>query len=335
MINGYRVVEMQHHFIPSGALAFMGKTREHDYTFGLNRYKAVYDLMGDVEVHLEFMDKSGIDVAVLSTGGFTPNGFDFCKACNDGYGEVVRQYPDRFKGMIHIYPFDGHRNNDEVKRSVEELGLWGLALASSYGLDHETTADSAVLDPIYEMALRYGMPVYVHPPIRKDLWGGQRYDLFTTMSREYDTVKAFVEIIYGVLPRFPELKVVMAHLGGGLPALKGRLLAWHQPPDFPIKDRGFGRAIDEARELGLVNDFERLCSNMLFDSAGYGGWLPVIRYAFETLGPQHICFGTDYPYELNKSDYTRNVIRDLTRLDVGEEDKRAFLSENLLRFFSV
>lgn len=333
MINGYYVAEMQHHFIPSRALSFMTKTREHDYGFGLNRYRAVYDRMGDIDVHLEFMDKSGIDTAVLSTGGFTPNGFDFCRTCNDGYGQAVQQHPDRFKGLIHIYPFDKDKNKDEVKRAVEELGLWGLALASSYGLDEETTMDAGLMDRVYEMAVTYGMPIYIHPPIRKDLWGGQRYDLFTTMSREYDTVKAFVEIIYGVLPRFPELKVVMAHLGGGLPVLKGRLLAWHQPIEVPLKDPGFGRAIEEARELGLVQHFENLCSNMLFDAAGYGGWLPAIRFALEVLGTKHVCFGTDYPYELNKPDYTRKVIEDVTQLPVTEEARRAFLSENLLAFF--
>ncbi|MEW6665049.1 MAG: amidohydrolase family protein [Thermodesulfobacteriota bacterium] len=334
MINGYYVMEMQHHFIPSEAIKCMGKTREHDYGFGLNRYRAAYDRMGDIDTHLRYMNETGIDMAVLSTGAFTPNGYAFCRACNDGYGAVVRNHPDRFKGMIHVYPFDKDKNKDEVKRAVEELGLWGLALASSYGFDEETTLDSGIMDRIYEMALTYGMPVYVHPPMRRDLWGGRRYDLFTTMSREYDTVKALVEILYGVLPRFPELKVIVAHLGGGLPALKGRLLSWHQPESFAIKDRGFGRAIDEAKELGLVDDFERLCKNMLFDSAGYGGWMPVIRFAFEALGPEHICFGTDYPYELNKPSYTRKVVEDLTRLDLPEGEKRAFLSENLKAFLS-
>lgn len=333
MVKGYNVVEMQHHYIPLNALQFVSKTREHDYTFGLNRYRAAYDRMADLTTHLKFMDESGIDMAILSTGGFTPNGFDFCKACNDGYGEAVKSYPHRFKGMIHVYPFDKDKNKDEVKRAVD-LGLWGISVASSYGFDEETTIDAGIMDRIYEMAVSYGMPVYVHPPIRTDLWGGRRYDLFTTMSREYDTIKAFVEIIYGVLPRFPELRVVMAHLGGGLPVLKGRLLAWHQPVEFTIKDRGFGRAIDEVKDLGLMDDFEARCSNFLFDSAGYGGWLPAIQFAIETLGSSHVCFGTDYPYELNKPEYTKKVISDFTELSVPEDSKREFLSENLKRFFN-
>src|SRR4030042_3142422 len=245
MINGNSVIDMQHHFIPSEALKFLGKTQEHDFTTGLRRYRKAYDIMADINLHLEFMDKAGIDVSILSTGAFTPNGYHFCKACNEGYSAVIKQYPKRFKGMIHVYPYDQDKNEDEIKRGVEELGLWGIALSSSYG---EMTVDSPLMMPLYEMGVKYEMPVFIHPTVRIDLWGGQRYDLYTTVSREYDIAKSFVELFNGVLPRFPELKVIMAHFGGGLSALKGRLLAWHQPKDFsiPQEDRGHGLSIYEA-----------------------------------------------------------------------------------------
>lgn len=332
MFDGNFVMDMQHHFIPSEAIKYFGKTREHDFTTGLRRFRKAYEIMVDIKVHLEFMDTAGIDVSILSTGAFTSNGYHFCKACNDGYSDVIRQYPKRFKGMIHVYPYDKDKNEDEVKRGVEELGLWGLALASSYG---EMTIDSSLMDPLYEMALKYDMPVFVHPTVRINLWGGERYDLYTTVSREYDIAKSFVEMVYGVLPRFPELKVIMAHLGGGLPALKGRLLAWHQPKDFPIpeEDRGHGLSIYEAAELGLVDDFESRLKNVLFDSAGYGGWLPVMKSAFETLGSDHVCFGTDYPYELNKSKYTKMIIADISQLNIPNESKRKFFDGNLKKLF--
>ena len=334
MMNGNLVIDMQHHFIPSEALKFVGKTREYDYTIGLRRYRKSYEIMVDISVHLKFMDAAGIDMSILSTGSFTPNGYNFCKECNDGYSKVVKQHPKRFKGMIHVYPYDRDKNEEEIKRAVEELGLWGIALASSYG---DTTIDSSLLNPIYEMALKYDMPVFIHPTIRVNLWGGERYDLYTTISREYDIAKSFVEMLYGVLPRFPKLKAIVAHFGGGLPALKGRLLAWHQPKDFsiPEENRGHGISIDEADELGLVNDFESRLKNIIFDSAGYGGWLPVIRSAFETLGPDHVCFGTDYPYELSKPQYTKKIITDIMHLPIANENKRKFFSENLKRFFVI
>jgi predicted TIM-barrel fold metal-dependent hydrolase len=132
-----------------------------------------------------------------------------------------------------------------------------------------------------------------------------------TVAREYDIIKSFVEIVYDVLPRFPGLKIIMSHFGGGLPALKGRLLAWHRPDDFSLPDdvpRRSGLDIKLAEELGLVGDFESRVRNVYFDSAGYGGWLPVIKSAFETLGTNRVCFATDYPYEMNNAKYVKKHI---------------------------
>ena len=329
------VIDMQHHYIPPDALQFVGKTPEFDFSKSINRFRNASSKISDIEADIAYLEAAGIDMAVLSTGSFSANGIDFCRACNDGYAAALRRYPKRYIGMIHVYPLDDPKlNRDEIKRCVEELGLSGLALASSYGT---TTVDSRLLDPIYESALEYDMPIFLHPTVRTDLWGGDRYDMFATVSREYDIVKSFVEIFYGVLPRFPGLKIIVAHFGGGLTALKGRLLAWHQPENIPIPElsRGRGLAVEEARELGLSQDFEARLANCLFDSAGYGGWLPVIRSSFEALGPDHICFATDYPYEMEKIPHIRKMLADIEGLDVSSEDKKKFFGENVRKAFRV
>jgi predicted TIM-barrel fold metal-dependent hydrolase len=127
----------------------------------------------------------------------------------------------------------------------------------------------------------------------------------------------------------------MAHFGGGLTALKGRLLAWHQPENIPIPElsRRRGLAVEEARELGLYQDFEARQANCLFDSAGYGGWLPVIKSSFEALGPDQICFATDYPYEMDKVPHVRKMISDIESLGASAEDKRKFFGENVRKAF--
>ena len=335
MIGGQLVIDMQHHYVSADALKHVGKTPEYDFSTSLKRFAKTYGLMTDIEADLAYMDGAGIDMAILSAGYFVSNGLEFCRACNTGYAEVIRKHPARFRGMIQVNPFDDPRKNrDEVKRSVEELGLFGLAMVSSYG---ETTLDAKVLDPLYESAVAYDMPVYIHPTIRTGLWGGTRYDMHTTISREYDILKSFVEVLYGVLPRYPELKVIVAHLGGGFSALKARLLAWYQPEHIlvPEECRRHGLSIHESKEYGLYQDFEARLRNVLFDSAGMGGWLPVIRSSFETLGSGHICFGTDYPYELGKATYARKVLEDIAGLDIGEAEKKRFFSENLKKAFRI
>ena len=327
------VIDMQHHYIPSEALKLVGKTSEYDFTISLKRYTKANEIITNIEKHLEWMDAAGIDMAVLSTSSFAANGDDFCRVCNDGYSQVVKQYPERFKGMIHVYPLgDRAKIQDEVKRGIEELGLWGIATVSSY---HNMFIDSESMNPIFDMAVKYDTPIYVHPSIRINLWGGERYDMFTKLSREYDIAKSFVELIYGVLPRFPDLKIIMAHLGGGLPSLKGRLLAWHQNEniELPEEDRRNGLAVLQAKELGLVDDFESMLKNILFDSAGFGGWFPVIKSAFEALGADHICFGTDYPYELKQPQYVKRIIDGIWKFEFPQFEKEKFFSGNLLKFF--
>jgi predicted TIM-barrel fold metal-dependent hydrolase len=301
----------------------------------MKRLGKAYELIVDIEGHLRWMDDSGIDVGILSTAVLAANGYEFCRICNEGYSEVIREYPDRFRGLIHIYPFDADgRNRDEIKRGAEELGLWGIGIVTSTA---NMTIDSVLMDPVYEMATEYDMPVYVHPTIRRGIWGGGKYDLDLTLAREYEIAKSFTEIVYGVLPRFPDLKVIMAHLGGGLPTLKGRLLAWHQPKDFslPDEDRGHGLAVEQAREMGLVDDFESRLKNIWFDSAGFGGWLPVMKSALESLGADHLCFGSDYPYELRDPKYVKKTIEDIKALDFPTEDKQKFLGANLKDIFRI
>jgi len=328
------IIDMEHHYIPSEALKLVRKTREHDYTISLRRFSISFEYATDLGRHLKWMDDAGIHMAILSTAAFAANGHEFCRVCNDAYSMVIRKYPDRFRGVVHVFPYEKKKVKDEIKRGVEELDLWGIGAVSSF---QEMTIDSKGMDPIYEMAVKYDMPVFVHPSIRKKIWGGERYDLYTILSREYDIAKSFVEMVYGVLPRFPELKVIFSHLGGGLPTLKGRLLAWHQPKDFPVpeEDRGQGLAIHQAKELGLVDDFESRLKNIFFNSAGFGGWLPAIKSAFDTLGSDHLCFGTDYPYEIREPGYMRKVIEDIMDLGVSAEDKEKFFGGNLKKLFRI
>ncbi len=335
MTDDMFVIDMQNHYIPPDALKLVKKTDEHDFLTSVNRFKKAFQLMTDIEAHNQWMDAAGVDMAVLSTASYDACGYEFCKACNDGYGKVTKKYPDKYKALIHAFAQDdASKNRDEIKRGVEELGLWGIGVVSSY---KNTTIDSPMMDHIYEMALHYDMPVFVHPTIRKNLWGGEKYDLFLTASREYDITKSFIEIIYGVLPRYPELKVIMPHLAGGLPALIGRLYAKHQPEDVPIpaEDLGGWIPFHQANELGLVDHFNDLIRNMYFDTAGSGGWPPIVRFALEVLGPDHLCFATDYPYDLNNPVYVKKYIEDIKAMDFADTDKTAFLGGNLKKLFDI
>jgi predicted TIM-barrel fold metal-dependent hydrolase len=93
---------------------------------------------------------------------------------NDGYAKVLKKYPIGLGGVIHVYPFEKDKIKEEVKRGVEKLGLWVIGIVTSY---RDKTIDEPWMNPIYEAALEYKMPIYVHPTIRVNIWGSGHYDL--------------------------------------------------------------------------------------------------------------------------------------------------------------
>jgi predicted TIM-barrel fold metal-dependent hydrolase len=68
----------------------------------------------------------------LSEAAWSLNGLDACKAMNDGYGKVQRQYPGKFITCAHVPIHEGLPAIDELKRSIEVLGLQGISLITSY-----------------------------------------------------------------------------------------------------------------------------------------------------------------------------------------------------------
>jgi len=92
--------------------------------------------------------------------------------------------------------------------------------------------DDDQLKPFFRKVVELGLPLVVHPPTQeRGLWGGTKYDMDGSVSREYEIVKCLVEVLCGVLPEFPDLNFLFAHYGGGVPSLLGRIMSWYTPPE--------------------------------------------------------------------------------------------------------
>ena len=209
-----------------------------------------------------------------------------------------------------------------------------LALITS---TNSATLDSETLFPIYERVSEYDLPIVVHPTIRPGLWGGNKYGMEHHISREYDVAKATIEVLYGVLPKFPELKFIMPHHGGGMPALKGRVMAHFEPEgwDIPQTLKGLPKTPRELQELGLAHAFEDIFGKLYFDTAGFGGWMPITEAGVKTIRSDRLCFGTDYPFEIHDAKDVKLFIENIKGLDISEQDKRNILGENAKRLFKI
>jgi predicted TIM-barrel fold metal-dependent hydrolase len=328
------LIDSHNHFIPEKATELACAADGMDFRDRLKKMAAGYVKNFEIEPRLRLMDEAGVDMVVLHTAAWSPQGIGMCRALNDGYAEAVRKYPERFIGCAHV-PLEGGRETvDELNRAVNGLGLRGLALVSS---TLRATVDSEALFPLYERVSDLDIPIFLHPTLRVGVWDGMKYGMTNHVSREYDLLRATVEVFYGVLPKFPDLKFVLPHYGGGIPSLKGRIMAWFEPEgcDIPAKLKNLPKTPRELRELGFDRVFEERFDKIYFDMAGFGGWMPIAESAIKTIRPDRLCFGTDYPFEIHDSRDVREYAQNIKQLPLSDQDKRNILGGNIKRLFKM
>ena len=292
--------------------------------------------MGDIEGTLRLMEDAGVDMVVFNQASSSEQGMGMSKAVNNGYARIARQYPGKFILCGHVPLQAGQDVVDEVERCINELGLHGMALAASFA---DVKLDSRILWPIYEKINQLDVPIVVHPPMRL-LEGerGSKYELSSTVLRESDIAAAAVEVMYGVLKDFPDLKFLMPHYGGAMPGQKARIRAWFEPEGWDVPDdiKYLPKTPQELDELGLSKAFDELFDKLYFDMAGSGaGWIPMMEAALLTIRTDRICFGTDYPFDIHDARGVRAFIDNIKKLDIPDADKRLMLGENIKKLFKI
>lgn len=331
------VIDSHTHYLPQATVAKTGVSGNFDYRALLKGEMSIpYGKIQDLEGILRVMEDAGVDMAVLNQSAFSGQGLAVCKTMNDGYARLKRDYPEKFILCGHV-PLEGGRAVvDEVERCISELGLHGIALPSSV---ESVFLDAPELWPMYKKVNELGVPIVIHPSVRFPVWGGgKKYELRRTVSREYDIAKAMVEVLYGVLKDFPDLKFLFPHYGGGFPGLKARQRAWFEPEGWNIPDdiKNCPKTPRELKELGLDKAFDKLFDKLYFDMAGAGaGWLPAIKVGLLMARVDRTCFGTDYPYDMHVAKDIKTFINMIKKLDISDRDKKLMLGGNIKRLFKV
>jgi len=288
------VVDVHHHFMPPvlfdrlAAQAGGRRIVTNEISLTLNPSRK------DLDAHVKVMDEAGIETAVL-TDQVQVMGADVARMLNDGIADVQRKHPDRFLGAIHLPIHEAGAAERELKRGIEELGLRAVALLACH-LDVQL--DNPVMNPLYERIQRENLPIVIHPQ-SKPSGSETTYNLDRCVFRPFETTQAIVRVMASVLPRFPGLRFVMPHLGGGASSLKGRMMAFFEPEDaqVPAELKGYLKTQSEQKRFGLAERFEKLFRALYFDTAGTGAWRPALQAAFQIASPDRIMFGTDYPLE--------------------------------------
>jgi len=227
------------------------------------------------------MDRAGVDKEILSISGIAPYFAEESSAvagarfANDLYAEIVRAEPGRFAAFgVLPMPHVG-ASLRELARVLDELDFWGITVTTSV---LGTSPADAQFDPIYAELDRRGAVLFLHPA---GLACGSHLlkenGLTWPLGAPFEDTMTILEFMQaGFTQRFPNVKMIVPHLGGTLPFLMQRLD--HMAQRFMP---GKGVPSENARKFwyDTVN--------------GYG---PALHAAIATFGIERLVFGTDWPF---------------------------------------
>lgn len=120
-----------------------------------------------------------------------------CRRYNELLATLVDENPDLLHGWARINPEWGEAAVDEFRRAVEEDGLLGLKLT------YEVKFDDPRVEPLAEAAIDMDVPIKIHTLHRVD-----------PPHPDYPN-ETYTENVLAMAQRYPELKVLASHIGGG------------------------------------------------------------------------------------------------------------------------
>jgi aminocarboxymuconate-semialdehyde decarboxylase len=267
--------------------------------------------MYDVDVRMSEMDEVGVHRHAVSLPPFlfasTSDDEKLAtRAVSEGNDELAiytADAPDRLLGLGSV-PVGWPGAADEARRALDDLGMAGIAIGSrGAGRD----LDDPVNDDLWALLSERRTFVFMHPsgvpdPHRqKDFWLPQ------LVGYPMETALAVARLVFGrVLERFP-LNLCLAHGGGCLPSLRGRL------------DMGWDRK-DVARTTRVPPS--EFTDRLYYDTAVFSPVL--LRRLVEDVGADHVLLGTDHPFELGD----RAPLDTVRVLGLDEADERRILRDN-------
>lgn len=239
----------------------------------------------DADRFLSRMDRHGIATALLQDYGSVDlvQGSakrEVARVTNEFFAKTALEHPGRFGSFASIPMPDVDGAVAEARFAIEELGLDGISLHSSYEGKYLGDAE---FDPLFAELDRLEAVCFVHPvpPLgRDDL---QLRFPVVVLDFPFDTTRAITNMFMcGTFERFPGVRIIFAHGCGAAPYLHGRLAAVFS-------------MFDQVRPFSEhLADMDERFARLYYDTAGImssATWTMLQQVA----PPSHIVFGSDCP----------------------------------------
>jgi predicted TIM-barrel fold metal-dependent hydrolase len=232
-----------------------------------------------VETSLAYMDRTGVAAQLISN--CSPITKTEPIVASNTYGaHIVKAYPKRF-GLMAMLPLaDPARAVSEVRRAVEELGAEGFAALSNF--DGVYLGDPR-FEPVWAELDRHGATLFIHPTTRGygDLALGRTGAL---IEAPFDTARTVVDMLFaGIFRRYPRFNVLLAHGGGALPSLAGRIA------NFGDGARGW-----VANPHNVTADEMRATFARFYYDTALAGTAHSLDPVLDVTTPDHVVYGADF-----------------------------------------
>ena len=282
--NAPMIIDFHTHVFPPRV-----KERRNEYINSDPCFSLLYSnpraKLATTEELINSMDEAGVDLSVVLNIGWLSH--ELCVETNDYILASVSRYPDRLIGFCGIQPTAGDAAIAELERCAS-AGARGIGEMRS-DMQGFNLADGAIMKPVIDAIAKHNLILLTHSsePV------GHQYAGKGSITPD---------VLYSFILAFPQLKLVCAHWGGGLPF------------------------------YGTMPEVANALTNVFFDTAA-----TVLLYqphifteVSHIIGDDRILFGSDYPLTTQS-----RPIAQVRSLQLAEEQKAKILGDNAQRLLSI
>jgi aminocarboxymuconate-semialdehyde decarboxylase len=287
---------------------------------GGKQIRAAVQEFVDIERILEAQDEAGVDrvllcpwVPLLYYDAEPEEGLARARIQNEALSRVVRDHPDRVAALGAAPLQDPELAAREVEALTRDGVLRGVEVAASV---RGVFLGDDRFEPFWEAAEATGALVFIHPTTRGfDSPAFQDYYLWNTVANPLETATTAAHmVVAGVMERHPRLRVLLAHGGGALLAVRGRLRHAH--------------AFQPQARSRLTEPIDDSIRRFHFDTLTHDDAL--LRALIDYVGHERVLLGSDYPFDMGDARHVQTV----RALGLAPEVEDAILAGNAERILA-
>lgn len=287
-------IALEEAFSAPGLAPYLDLTLRHFDAKGKSAFARVLEDLS--EQRIAIMDAAGVDLFVLSQTSPGVQGekdpavaVQRAREANDYLHAQVGAHPDRYRGFAHLAMQDVQAAGDELERCVRDLGFLGALINGNTG---GVYLDDERYFPFWERVVKLGVPVYIHPAdpdVQPHVLEGYPVMQGAVWGWSVDNSSHFLRLLFsGLFDRFPELTIILGHMGETLPYFAWRLDSRYAVISDPNRPRLKQKPSDYLRSNLIITT-----SGVCQDSA--------LQCALAELGEDRVLFSVDYPYEATQT----------------------------------